>query len=189
MAQKLYKLLLNLLTISFLFLNSCSSDFAFVDRDIRYIHSRINTVAKTSITLQDGTKWGFGRFSINTPSNEVIVTYYESSIGGTAYIDGIEKSVSFLGTIYDNSTNINDIIQFNEGRLSYISQIDSSGAVISLDDSTNWIVRPDQREAVKKWTENERVILDNGKQFIINPRIYEMAEIKQLEIVEQIIKE
>ncbi len=174
----------NIFLISFilfiLFITACSSDFAFIDRDIRYIHSRINTVEKASIILQDGTIWGFGHFSINTPGDKVIITYYDSSISGTAYINGVEYTVSFLGTSYEKSSSINDILQFNEGRISYISQIDSSGTFISLDDSTDWIVRPDQREAIKKWDNNERVILDNGKQFIVNIRIYEMAAVQEV---------
>ena len=178
MAQRVSKLLLCLIIISSLFITACSSDFAFIDRDIRYIHSSITSVSKTSIGLQDGTAWGFGHFSINTPGDEVIITYYESSLGGTAYINGIEISVDYLGTVYDPSRNINDILQFNEGRLTYISHIDSSGTFIALDDSSNWIVRPDQRSEVKKWDENELVILDNGKQFIINPRVYQMAAVK-----------
>ena len=172
-------LLITIMVISFLFFTACSSDFAFVDRDIRYIHSKINTANKTSIVLQDGTVWGFGHFSINTPGNDVIITYYESSMGGTAFINGIEQSVSFLGTTY-NEGSVNDILQFNEGRLTFISNIDSSGTIISLDDSTSWIVRPDQRSEVKKWEPNETIIRDNGKQFIINPRTYQMAAVQQM---------
>jgi hypothetical protein len=182
MSQRVSKLILYLLTLSFLFINTCSSDITLIYRDIRYIHSRIHSVSKTSIGLLDGTKWGFGLFSNNTPGDEVIITYYESRLDGTAYINGIEQSVSFLGTTYDNSKNINDILKFNEGRLTYISQIDSNGTIITLADSTNWIVRPDQRVEVKKWDNNERVILDKGKQFIINPRLYQMANVQRAKI-------
>lgn len=163
-----------------LILNACSSNFPTIDRDIRYIKSRINTANKKSFVLQDGTTWGFSHFFINTPGNDVIITYYESNIGGTAYINGIQKNVTYLGAYYDNSLNVNNILKFNEGNFLYISRIDSSGTIIALDDSTNWIVRPDQRYEVKKWEMNEKIILDKGKQFIINPRIYEMANVQQV---------
>jgi hypothetical protein len=69
MKQIISKLLFILITLSFLLISACSSEFAFVDRDIRYIISKINTANKTSIVLQDGTAWGIGHFSINTPGN------------------------------------------------------------------------------------------------------------------------
>jgi len=180
MAQRMHKSLLKVVLLLFLIFNACSSDFALIDRDIRYINSRINSVGKTSIVLQDGTAWEFGHFSINTPGDEVIITYYESSLGGTAYINGIEQSVSFLGATYNDARSINDILQFNEGRLSNISNIDSSGTLIALDDSTSWIVRPDQRAEVKRWNINETIIRDNGKQFIINTRTYQMAAVQEV---------
>ena len=186
MKQIISKLLIGQIIISAIFFTACSSDFAFVDRDIRYLLSKINTANKKSIVLQDGTVWGFGHFSINTPGNEVIITYYESSLGGTAYINGIEKSVSYVGTAYDGAGSVNDILQFNEGRLSNISSIDSSGTYIALDDSSNWIVRPDQRSEVKKWQDNETIIRDNGKQFIINTRTYQMAAVQ--EVKKEVVK-
>ncbi len=85
-----------------------------------------------------------------------------------------------MGTAYESSGNINNILKFNEGSFSYISNIDNSGTIIVLDDSTSWIVRPDQRSEVTEWDKNERVILDNGKQFIINTRIYQMAAVQEV---------
>ncbi|MEN8194390.1 MAG: hypothetical protein ABFS12_16330 [Bacteroidota bacterium] len=168
-----------LLIIALLLFDSCSGNFTIKDRDIRYIYSRINTAGKASIILQDGTIWGFGHFVVNSPGDKVIVTYYESSLGGSAYIHGVEQSVSYLGTTYSDAGSVNDIIKFSIGKMSYISNIDSTGTVITLDDSTKWIVRPDQREGIKKWDNNENIIIDSINQLIINPRLYEMAVVQE----------
>lgn len=183
MKTKWYNLRFLVIILIFLFFNnSCQSDIMMLDRDIRYIHSFIKDASKQKITLQDGTKWGFGHISVNTPGDEVIVVYYESSLGGTVYIKGIEYNVTFLGASYNFGGTINDIMKYNDGTISYITEIDTSGKFISLDNRSDWVVRPDQRTEVKKWNKSEKVIIDMNSQFIINPRIYQMAAVQQVKI-------
>ena len=103
-----------------------------------------------------------------------------ASISGTIYLNGVEQSVSYLGTTYDGRGSINDILQFNEGRFKFVSHIDSSATFVTLDDSTKWIIKPDMRKEAKKWTKDDKVILGNTKTFIANPRTNQIAIVRQV---------
>ena len=177
--KKIFKII-SLVVLFAVITYSCSSDFAYNDVNVRFIQSTINQAKKSSIILQNVIIWGFGHFSINTPGDRIIITYYESSVAGTAYLNGVAKSVSYLGTTYSGGGSINDIMQYNEGRFKFITQIDTSGTFVSLDDNTNWIVRPDLRANAKKWKKDDKVILDNGKNFIANPRLNEIIIVKEI---------
>lgn len=75
-----------------------------------------------------------------------------------------------------------DIVKYRVGYLSYINYIDTTNHLIQLEDSTYWYVHPDIRDEVKGWSDGERIILDDSKQFIVNLRLIEIAPVVQAEV-------
>lgn len=167
---------------SFLSLSLYAQNIGFASGEIRYIVDRIKATTKRTITLNGGTIWGMNHFIIDMPLDDIIVVFSESSMMGVAYIDGSEKNVTFLGTTYSGRGGTNDIQRYGVGTFSYIKDIDTSGSLIELEDSTYWYVRPDQRNDVKDWALGERVILDSSESFIINLRFHEFASVVRAKV-------
>lgn len=167
---------------SFLSLSLYAQNIGFATGDTRYIVDKIQSTTKKTITLNGGTIWGMNHFIIDMPLDDIIVIYSESSMMGVAYIDGSEKNVTFLGTTYAGASNTNDIQRYGVGTLSYIIDIDTSGSLIELQDSSYWYVSPDKRNDVKDWAIGERVILDSSEKFIINLRFFEIASVVKAEV-------
>jgi len=167
---------------SLLSLSLYAQNVGFATGEIRYIVDKIQSTTKKTLTLNGGTIWGMSHFIIDMPLDDIIVIYSESSMSGVAYISGTEKNVTFLGTTYAGRGSTNDIQRYRVGTFSYIKDIDTSGSLIELEDSTYWYVKPDQRDDVKDWAIGERVILDNSEKFIINLRFNEIASVIKAEV-------
>ncbi len=169
-------------SLLFLSISLNGQNIGFSAGEIRYIVDKIISTTKKSITLNGGTIWGMNHFIIDMPQDDIIVIFGEATLMGIAYINGSEKNVTFLGTKYGGPGNTNDILKYRTGSLSYITNTDTSGALIELQDTTYWYVRPDQRNDVKDWAIGERVILDSSEKFIINLRFNEVVSVIKAEI-------
>jgi len=169
-----------LIILSFLILQSISQaqNASFITKEIKYIISRVSSVNKSIMTLQDGTIWEVNRFLLMaSPNSDVIVVFNELGYSGIAYIDGTEMNAAFLGTTY----NDNEVIKYNWGSINYITEIDSSGILITFEDSTVWMVHPEQRESVTTWEPVEKIVLDRSEQFIINLRMSELITVAKID--------
>ena len=180
MKQSITKFILLLFFLSSIIVYS--QNIGFAAAEVRYNVDKIRATSRTAFTLNDGTIWDVGHFLIDMPGDDVVVAFSEVTNLAIAYIDGVEKNITFVGTTYDPTFTTRDIMKYNIGSFSYINYVDTTNHLIQLEDSTYWYLHPDIRDEVKEWMDGERVILDNSEQFILNLRLIEIAPVVQAEV-------
>lgn len=157
-----------LLAVSLL-LSGCAGSFQSSGyyNEVRFTKGIIHTIDRYTVTLSDGSIWKTRRLITAVNMSPVMLVVRESLDEGFLYVDGFKYRLIL------SMTNFDRVSYYSFGYLDLLQSLEKEKSVIGLFQGTKFYVRPEDIPKIESWGAGPEVILNSGRNYLINPKSME----------------